>query len=187
MFYDKKELTALILKNLIKVGLSIILATILISLLSRGIVKISETITTKKMAALLLEKKDQMIGLMKEDLQKVEGGEQKIINAFPLPEDILELVGQFESLAARNSLIQTLRFGTPSPFSSIDTELKISYLDFEVSLNSNVFNLLDYLKGLENLPYFVSVSSININAPPGRGWEDSSNISLRGNVYLKGE
>lgn len=187
MTLRQKKLTIIILKNLAKAGIAVVFAFIAISFLNKQIAKINDTILAKKRVTALIEKKNQIISNINENLQQIGDNDKKIEDSFPSSNEVLGVAGRFESLAAQNSLKQTLRFSDPAPFSTNKTNLKLSTLNYNSTINGNIYTFLPYLKGLENLPYFLTVQAITISAPAERGWEGNSTFSINGSLYIKEE
>jgi len=171
--FNKKQLILTIFKISLKAVIATVIAIIIIVFSSQQISKISNSLKEQRTAAFILEKKTETISQLREDFNLVDEADRKISDAFPPADNILGFVTSLENLASQNGLQQTISFGTPAD----------SSIDYNLTLNANIFTLINYLKNFEKLPYFTGISSINLNAPSG--WEGNSTISIRAKVYTK--
>ena len=181
--FNKKTATRTILKNLARVGLAIILAALVVTFLGKQIAKTANSLTEKKKAAALLEKRSELIANLRTDLAVIGGNDAKIEQALPPDDNISTFLSTIQDLAGQNSVQQTIKIGTAAPSSINHDNTTLSQIDYLLTINGTVVTLIGYLKSLEGLPYFTYIKSISINAPSG--WEGNSNISMSAQLYAK--
>lgn len=180
--FKEKELILIISRNLLKSAITAIIAVFVVLFLSGQISKISESIVKNKRTAFILEKRNETISNLRNDLKLIGDNERKIEDAMPPVDNILDFVAALENLASQNSLQQSLKFGTPSQV----VAGQISSIDYYITLNNgNTATLLNYLKRFERLPYVTGISTINLQALTARGWEDNSSVSIQGKIYVR--
>jgi hypothetical protein len=174
--FTKKQLLMMILKNLLKASLAAAFAIAVIVFTGGQIGKISNSLVEQRTATFILEKRNETISRLAEDFKKIGGTDEKIKNAFPPVDNILDFVAALENLSVQNSIQETHSFGTPS-------ETRDS-IDYGINMSANIFSLINYLKSFEKLPYFTGVSGISLSAQ-GNGWEGNSLVSLKARVYTR--
>ena len=134
--------------------------------------------------SLVLVKRSETIARLKKDLAVIGEADQKIHKAIPRADKLLEFIAALEKLAGKNSLEQSLKFGTPSSLpAGVDSRLLA--VDYNVTLNGNIGSLIGYLNDLEKLPYFAGVTSMNLTALRQPGWSDESYITIQGKLYAR--
>lgn len=180
---NRKKTISIILKHLLRAFIALAISSALIFIISRQISKIGNSLMENKKLSFIFEKRNETIKKLRQDFEMIGGNAQKMQNALPPADNILEFVGALESLSAQNSLAQSLKFDTPVDFSSVqDGNLKISTVDYNINLNGNIFILLNYLRSFEKLPYFTGISFFNLS---GSNWENNSSISMKARLYVK--
>ncbi len=181
---NKRKVILIILKRFIGAAAAVAASLILIFILSRQIDKIGNSLTEKKNLSFVLERKTEITEKLRRDFNIIGDSGQKIQSALPPDDNILEFVGALESLASQSGLSQSFKFGNPADFPIIKSGLKISVIDYNISLNGNIFSLINYLKSFEKLPYFSGISSVSLS---GSGWENNSAINIKAKIYVKSQ
>lgn len=172
--FNKKQLIFIIIRHLFRAVIAALVALALILFLSRQIKKISDSINEQRVLAAVLEKRNENLSRLREEFFLIGNIEEKINSALPPADNILEFVVALEDLSAAGSLTQTFNFGSPVN----------SQIDYSISLGAGISALTDYLKGFEKLPYFTSVSGLNLSALAG-DWQGNSLITLKAKLYTK--
>ena len=147
------------------------MAILLIIFFSQQIVKISNSLFEQRATAFILERRNDAIGQLREDFKAIGESDNKIKNAFPPADNILDFISAMETLANSHSIPQSLRFGA----------LAGDYIDYNIQLNANISIFINYLKSFEKLSYFTSISGISLSSS-GDLMGDSA-ISLGARIY----
>lgn len=181
----KKRLFLIIVKRL-----SIALVVVLVSFsaiyfLKTRIEKIGNSLEENKRISFYLEKRNEMFAKLFADMKIVGGNDTAIENAIPSADNILNFVTALDDLATQNSQQHTVNFSNPVIASDLPDGSKLYSIDFNLSLSSNSLSLVNFLRGFDKLPYFTSISGINLNAPPTGGWDGPSSITIQGKLYAK--
>lgn len=153
--------------------LAIVVAFIAVSFLKKEIIAINKSVIEQKGLAALLERRSETVSQLKNDHDKVEGLDAKILGAMPPADNILDFVAALESIGTKNSIQQILNFNTPNG----------QVIDYSITLNGNVFSLIDYLKDFEKLPYLTNISSVNVISQGD--WMNNSSIYLSAKLHIK--
>lgn len=183
--FKRRQLTLKIFKNLLRAGIAVAIAAIIVFIASQQISKISNSIQQKKTLSYILEKRTETISALKNDFEAVGEADKRIETALPATDNILDFVATLESLAAETSVQQSLKFGNPVPAGLGSGNLNISTIDYNLTLTGNVLILINYLKKFETLPYFSGISSISIASRTDKGWEGDSTIGITAKLYTK--
>lgn len=173
--FSKKQLIIKILKNLLKAGVAVAVAIIVIFFTGRQISKISQTINEQRISAFILEKRSETISQLKEGFRVIGSADKKIEESLPPAENILGFVAALENLASQNSIQQILNFSAPAE----------KIIDYNINLSANISVLINFLKNFEKIPYFTGISSINLSASPVGGWEENSAVSLKAKFFIR--
>jgi len=173
--FNKKQLIIKILKNLLKAGVAVAVAAVVVFFAGKQISEISQTIREQRISAFVLEKRNETIFQLREGFKVIGDANTKIEESLPLAENILGFVVSLENLANQNSVQQILNFSAPIGKS----------IDYNINLNANISSLINYLKNFEKLPYFTGISSFNLSAPSVGGWEGDSAIFLKAKVFIR--
>lgn len=184
MFNEKKLLWDIVKSALVAV-IAILGAIIFVSILSRQISKISNSVFEKQTVALILEKRTENLFILKQELEQIGNVDARIENAFPAPDSILEFVVVLESLASQRSLTQNIGFGNivPSPINS--PYVPLSLVDYNVSFGGNINILQNYLEDFEKLPFFTGIKTLTFYSSDATGWIGNSQIVIGANLYIK--
>lgn len=173
--FNRKQLIIKILKNLLKAGVAVLVAVIVIFFSGRQISKISQTVSEQRISAFILEKRSETIFQLRDGFKVIGNADKKIEESLPLAENILGFVAGLENLASQNSVQQILSFSVPAD----------KVIDYNINLSANISVLINYLKNFEKLPYFTGISSINLSASSVGGWEENSAVSLKAKVFIR--
>jgi hypothetical protein len=181
---NKKQVLIIVARHLGVAALAVILALIMVTLASRAIVKIGDSLYQKEKLSKLLSIRANNMQQLKKSLEQIGGNGEKMYKIYPPADNILEFVGALESLASQNSLKQTLSFSQflPDTDASAIARGKINYT---INLNGTIFTLKAYLQQLEKLPFATKLGALNLLASPAHGWEGDSTITLNGTLYVK--
>jgi hypothetical protein len=183
--FDKKQLFLVILRHIGIALLSIAVAALIGTFLARHIERIAHSLTEQRRLELLLEKRVEITQSMNDNVLLVAENEAKIRAALLPVDNILQFVGMLESVANENSLKQEVHFGVPVAYDTPEEPmLHAASIDYTASIHGNIFVLANYLKAIEQLPYFAGVNSFTLNASGAEGWRSDSAINLRAKVYV---
>jgi hypothetical protein len=177
--FNKKQLIAMILQNLLKITLAAAISILIIFFTGKQISKIGESLAEKRTLAFILEKRSETMVKLREDFKKVEAGQKKIKNAIPPVNNILGFVDALESLGKKHPIEQSLKFNVPVPAGD-----ELYRIDYNLSLKANISTLIDYLKSFEKMPYFTGINTISLSAGAS-GWENDSSVSMQAKLYVK--
>lgn len=172
---NKRQLIFSVSKYLIRGGIAIVLAVVLVMFFGSRIAKISNSISEQRLTASILDRRQETIAQLQKDFEIIGNADQKIAKAFPPVDNVLEFAAALDNLAGQNSIQQKVNFDNPS-----EDELSINYV---ISFDSNIFNLKNYLKGFELLPYFTAISSLELQSSTDSNWDSDSLISFKATVY----
>lgn len=183
---SKKQIILKIAKDGIKVLIAAGIALAAVWFFSREITRISNSMAEKTALTSLMESRNDIILKLKNDLEPIGNKKVKIEQALPPADNILEFIGALESLAAKHSLTQNIKFSSPIPLAAVAGEsLNFYSIDYNLTLNGSVSTLILYLKDFERLPYFSGVNSFTLNAQAPNTWSDNSVISIQAKLYVK--
>ncbi|MEK7149896.1 MAG: hypothetical protein AAB757_02920 [Patescibacteria group bacterium] len=182
--FNKKQIIVIVSKHLVKAALAAVIASVIIFIISGQISKIGNSLSEKRKLSLILQKRSETTEKIRENFKIIGDNEQKIKNSLPRTDNILDFIAALESLASKNAVQQSYRFGVPTVFIN-QNNLNVASIDYNLNLTGNIVILINYLKDFENLPYFTGISSISVSSPPDRGWEANSSISIQAKLYAR--
>jgi len=182
---NEKRLIFNIIENVLAGVGAVILAAILVSVFSRQISKISNSVFEKQAVALALQQRSENLLELKKDLEITGNIDKKIESAFPTTDNILEFVSALESLASQYSIVQNLKFGNITPTSFILDDTPISMIDYTLTLDGNIQILTKYLEAFEKLPFFTEIKSITLSSYDVSGWTGNLQIIIQAKVYVR--
>lgn len=183
---NKKQIILKITKDGVKALVAVGVAAVVVWFFSREISKISNSMAEKTALTSLMESRNDIILKLKNDLEPIGNKKVKIEQALPPADNILEFIGALESLAAKHSLTQNVKFSSPAPLTTAAGEILNFYsIDYNLTLNGNISTLILYLKDFEKLPYFSGANSFTLNAQVPNTWSDNSVISIQAKLYVK--
>lgn len=178
-----------ILFQLIRPAIAVALAAVAINFISAQIVATSKQINEKRTLYATLDKRAETVAKIEKDFESVGENAIETMDRTFLPADnILEFIEAMEGLASRNSVSQSLIFGTPTQFTKKGegtSAASISTIDLNLNLGGNASNMVKYFTDLEKLPYLTSMTNLQITSNAAAGWESAGNIVAKGNFYTK--
>lgn len=184
--FERTKLRKLIISYLLWIIGAIAVASVVVGVCAGQITKVSKSLVEKRRLAAILEQKNETLRQLEKDLAVIGSQEKKIREALPPSSNILDFIADLEGLAARSSVKQTTRFGTPVPVSPEGTEgISIAKVDYGITINGNIFTLQSYMKNFDNLPYFTKINSFSIQSGKELGWEGESSISINATVFVE--
>lgn len=111
-----------------------------------------------------LEKKYQRGQLLRktiEDFEKIRPKKDKLSSVFIMEGNELEFITALEQIAISHGIEQSLRL---QPIDSSQDSKYYYPLPLSISIDGEFTKILKYLKNLEQLNFYVNISSISINA-----------------------
>lgn len=183
--FTTKNLLVLIGRHALIALATIGVASLAVFFLAREIGKISNTVVKSHRLASTLENRTELFTVLKRDAEMVGKNDELIEHSFVPSDNILEFVATLESLALRNSIVQSFRFETPSP-AGIGAPFALATISYTNSVSSNISMLSNYLKDFERLPYFTKIEGISIaSQDPTAGLRGVSTASFRAVLYTR--
>lgn len=182
---NKKQVVKIVLRQIAKGVVAMVIAGLIISVFSNKISAIQKSLTTKRQLSYLLESQVRTVEDLRVAVKLLGDNDKKIERSLPPSEDILDFVAIIESLANQNSLQQTLKFETPTPYLEPASGLNLQKIDYTITINGNVFTLINYLKGFEKLPYMTRAKAVGITSTIDKGWEKEATVNISAEVYTK--
>jgi hypothetical protein len=182
---NKKQLFVTLMKHAGSALVAVLALGSLSVFIMHDITRISNSLTEEKRLTLLLEKREAITHTLASNLIVVGENEGRIRSALLPVDNILQFVGSLEGVASETSVTQQVHFGTPVPYETPeDPSLHAARVDYTASLRGNIVTFTNYLKAVEQLPYFAGVSAFNFNSPPEQGWKADSDINIRAKIYV---
>lgn len=183
--FNKNKLLIGLAKSLLKALLAGLIAGAVVWFLSGQIAKTGKTLYEKKKLSLILSKRTETVLKLTEDFKIVGANDEKIENALPTTDSILEAISVLESVALKNSLVQSLRFGNPTLFSADPDKIPLGGIDYSITINGTATAFTKYLEDFEKLPYFSGISNLNLSGPSDKGWDGNALITAQARLYTK--
>lgn len=172
-----KQIFRPVLITAILIALSIIISLYFASRIG----EISLSAAEKSETLLLYQTSQEQFSVLREDFQFIAPHWDKISRVFPSSENVISFISTVENLAQEKGVQQTFRFegerGQPVP------ELNLNKIPFNINVGGTNAQFLEYLKGIEKLPYFVKIESISITSAIAIDGQIQANI--RGVLYTK--
>lgn len=168
---------------------AVFIAVVAIWFVNNGITATAEKIVEQKKLSATLAMRNQVVAKLIADAKQSRGAKERIEAALLPANNVLEFVGAVESMALKDNITASLRFDTPAELPElVGNPLKHVYqIPFTLSVQGNILTFVQYLKDIEALPYFTKITAISISASQGGGWLDTSNISVRGILFTRGD
>lgn len=180
--FTKKQLTAKIITNVVQTAIIIVFTIIITTIVGRSISKNADSLHRNAALAKLLENQTADTQLIKNKLQPLGDVDAQISSAFPTPDNVSDFVSSLESIAAKNSLVQTLHFGPPTPSSDSGT-LSLATIEYSGTVTGSINPLNEYLKNFEALPFFTKITAIDINS--SSGWSKDATINFKAVLFIR--
>lgn len=182
---NKKQLISVLFTHVLKAGIAVLLAVVVIVFTGTQIGKVTKSLQQKRALDSVFEKRSETVLVLEKDLQIVGDKDKKIQAALLSSDNILEFVGILESLANQYALQQNLKFGIPVAVPSDEEGVNLASIDYNITLQGNVSTLEKYLADFEKLPYFTHASSVSLTTQSPQGWDDNSNITIQAKLYVR--
>lgn len=181
LFDMKNDIFKQIFRPVLIVAILTVLSTIISLYFASRIGEISLAAAEKRKTLFLYQTSQEQFSVLREDFQFIEPHWDKISRVFPSSENIISFINTVENLAQEKGVQQTFRFegekGQPVP------ELNLNKIPFNINVGGTSAQFLEYLKGIEKLPYFVKIESINmVSATTVDGLMQAN---IRGVLYTK--
>lgn len=184
--FERTRLRKLILAFFFRILASVIVASIIITACVGQINKINASIIEKNKLARILDQKSETLRELEQNLAVIGTNDKKILEALPPSNNILDFIAVLENLAARTSVRQTMRFGTPVAVTPAEAKgVGIARIDYTMAISGNVHTLFNYMKNFEHLPYFTRINSFSVQSGNELGWEGESTISISASVFVQ--
>lgn len=171
------------MKAMVAGGIAVSVAWVL----GAQIQRIGATLEEKKGLFVLLDKRSETVEKLRQELAEVGSTDSKIEAAFPQRETVTDFVAALEGAANKYSLRPVLNFGSPIPGAPVEDGIAVSTIDYSLSVHGNVPTIITFLEDFEKLPFFTSITSIALQAPPERGWEAEASVLIKAKVYVRSQ
>jgi uncharacterized protein YpmS len=182
--FTKKNLLLLISRHVLIAFSVILLCFICVIILSREIEEIADSVTKNRKLASALEERTALLTQLSRDAQTIGTNESLIVRAFVPSDNVIEFISALESMALKNGVSQTFKFNSPSP-STIASPFPLSTISYSNTLTINLPTLIQYMKDLENLPFFTKVESLHITSQSDQGLQGATSASFNATLYTK--
>ncbi|MFA6417331.1 MAG: hypothetical protein WCW61_04020 [Patescibacteria group bacterium] len=176
-----------ILVKIIIILIIIVLAVAAIYFFSKQIKHIDSSMMERKEMDFLVSHQEVLNARIKNDFSNVDPNyQEKITDSLPSVYNILGFVDTMESLSQKYSFRQTLSFSPPAPAPEIAGPIPVMAINFNLIIDEiNIESFSAYLQDLENLPYFVSINSINHISLTPNAWQGRASVNISGRLYAK--
>ncbi len=125
--------------------------------------------------AALLDKIQQL----EKEAQEAEKYQIALKTVLPTETEIISLESKLKNLPAASKLNLSFRFGTLNPAS----ENSPKNYSFNLVIDGDINDILTWLTGVQNLPYLIHFSQIEINQ--NNIGSANYNVKILGNIYLR--
>ncbi len=181
---SKKQLTIYIARKSLTVFLVAILAFLAVTYTTKKITAIGKSTSQKKKVSILLQRRGQTISVLKADLEKYNWFQKSFVSAFPDAENVLPFVETLEALGKENSLEVSVKFDNPIPDPVSPQSFPVYKAAYTLTLTGNVANIQNFLSSQEKLPYFIKITSANIQSAPEDGWATKAIANIKAEIYV---
>jgi Tfp pilus assembly protein PilO len=182
--FTTKNLLLLILRHLLIALLVICACSIAILFLSRTIEKISSSVVQNRKLASALAERTALLSQLKHDAEIVGSNTDTITHAFPPSDNVIEFISALESIALKNGVSQTFRFSSPIP-ANLASPVPLSTVNYQNTLTVNFPTFIQYIKDLENLPFFTTVDGITITSQSPQGLQGVTTAAINATLYTR--
>ncbi len=165
----------------ISIMLIVILLTLgIIFIFNQQISRMSATIIKNRQQATALAHQSESSVKLQKAYAGISANEIAIRHALLPADNILEFTEALDSTALKHNLAPSLSFGSPvlTPTTINGGKQTIATIDLGISVSTNLFIFLEYLKDLEHLPYFINIQGITITSLGTDGWQGDSTIVI---------
>lgn len=183
----KKQIVALTITIAV---ISVLIALVIIVPSVRQILALEKDITDTQTFFEQQYERSQKMRRSVHNLDSISESSEKYKNAFINEGEELPIITELEKLASKNNIDQNLRVqfvnpkdvkGVPSEETKLlPTQLRNkAYYTFSFSSTGKFDNLMEYMKKMEQLPYYFSIDSIQFDKKP-----DETDIGVRFNAKI---
>jgi len=102
---------------------------------------------------------------------------EQIKNALPESTDLLSYQGKLDE-AAKNAGVQISVLFSPQAKAPATTK-NYSSIDHQIEVKGKLENIIQFIQSLENLPYYVQISSFKISTLQGQDKDSSASIRVK--------
>ncbi len=186
---NKKELIKFIVRQIIKALVILVLVLILIYFLKTEIVEKRQAIAKERQTIFALSERENITRELAGQLDRYDNTITQIKEAIISVNQIDNFVGQVDSLSRKYNLKQALKIsGIQDGKRGSDTDANASTstyrkVEFSLTLEGNANNLVGALIELESLPYFLSLTQINIDNKVN-DWPENSTAQVKGFIFI---
>lgn len=183
--FTKKQLTKLILVNLLITLVAISVSTASVLFFLGQMKDIAHSISEKKKVSAALEQRSETYANMKRDIELYGGAEKHIADALVPIDDISQFITALETLKLQNGVEEVHHFGAPILLGTTNDTPLITSVSYTLEVHATRHALIAYLKNFETLPYFSGISGITITAATPKGINELSTASMNAILYAK--
>lgn len=176
-----KNLLKKISKQILTASGLLVLSIMVCFYLAGRINKISEDVAGKKEMLLLAQHSQEQFALLKEDYQKIAPHYDSVIGVFPSSENILPFISAMENFAALIGVQQMLKFEGQG--SQPAAGLSLNKVPFNIIIGGSMTQFLNYLSGLEKMPYFIQIDSLSLTT--AQNFESQGQMIVKGGLYVR--
>lgn len=179
--YLSKNLLKQIKKPLIRAAVFSVISLAACLYFAGQLGNISDAARNKRAILFLSQNSQEQFALLKEDFQKISPYVEKVENLFPSSENLLPFINAMENLAVSAGVQQSFRF--ESAGLQLVPSLNLNKITFNVIINGNMGQFLNYLQKLEKIPYFTQIDSLSLTT--SQNLESQGQMTVRGSLYVK--
>ncbi len=183
--FTTKNLLLLILRHMLIAFVVVFSCLICILFLSRSIDHIASSVVQNRKLAQALAERTALLSQLKRDTEIVGNNTQTITHAFPPSDNVIEFISALESIALKNGISQSFRFSSPTP-ANIASPIPLYLVSYQNTLTVNLPTFIQYLKDLENLPFFTTIDGFNITSQSAQGLQGLTAASITATLYTRG-
>ncbi len=182
--FTLRNLFLIIIRHMLIACSVVLLCLICIILISEEIEKVADSVAKNRKLASSLEQRTTLLTQLTKDASLI-GNNQTIINhAFVPSDNIIEFISALESIALKNGITQTFRFSSPVS-AAIPAPFPLNTISYQNTLTTNLPTFIQYLKDLENLPFFTKVDNIAIRAESAEGLAGVTSSVFNATIYTQ--
>ena len=142
----------------------IIFELIVLLVMAKLIEKKTKLLVEQKNKLLALEGRDESLVKLQKDFGLVEKYIGLINQTLPNKEGIIDLLGQIEKEASRAGIKAKINFTNNS---AVKEAKNLKSVSFSLLLSGSYFQLVDFIKKIENLPQIIVIKRVSVQSPKG--------------------
>lgn len=131
----------------------------------QAIYNIKKEIITKKLDLKTVADRQKNIGSLINNLKKIEPQLSSLQNIFISKNRELEFITTLEDIAEKNSVEQKLNISDTTKIGKNGYETAL----LEIKVQGLFPNIMEYLRSIESLNYYINIKSLNVNKMGGSG------------------